>query len=98
MEVTGADTLLDRIEALILDVRRIAAKAEKAGQWGPAAGALREARACIELLARLRGELQAGGVNVGVGIKMNIAEALMEGKARAAAELWPEPTDRADPS
>jgi hypothetical protein len=65
-DVTRADSLLDRVEGLILDVCRIAAKAEQAGQWGPAASALREARASLELLARLRGELQTGGVNIGV--------------------------------
>lgn len=96
-EATRADSLLERIEVLIRDVRRIATKAEREGQWGQAASALREARACIELLARLRGELQAAAVNVGVGIKMDIREVLKEAKARAEAELWPEPTDRADP-
>lgn len=86
-EVTRADTLLDRIEGLILDVRRIAQKAEKAGQWGQAASALREARACIELLARLRGELQAAAVNVGVGINVGgLIEAINCGRARAAQE------------
>jgi hypothetical protein len=76
---------LERIEALILDVRRIAQKAEKAGQWGQAASALREARACIELLARLRGELQAASVNVGVGINMgDLVERINRGRERVA--------------
>jgi hypothetical protein len=93
---------LERIEALVLDVRRIAQKAEKAGQWGQAASALREARACIELLARLRGELQASGVNVAVGINVgDLVEAINCGRARAAeggaAEKGPVSSDRADP-
>jgi hypothetical protein len=101
-DATRADSLLERIESLILDVRRIAQKAEKAGQWGQAASALREARACIELLARLRGELQASGVNVAVGINVgDLIEAINCGRARAAqetaAEKGPVSAERADP-
>ncbi len=58
-EVTEASSLLERVEALMQDCAGIAeaAKAEKA--WPAATGALREVRSCLELLARLSGELQA---------------------------------------
>lgn len=52
-EAAQATTLLERVEEIIRDCRAIADKAQRAKDWGPAVAALREARACIELLAKI---------------------------------------------
>ena len=50
---------------------RIVADARIERDWVAATGALREARNCVELLARLRGELQStSGVQVGVAVNV----------------------------
>jgi len=67
-EGTKAVSLLDRLESLITDCKSIALKASQARQWASAVSAAREIRGCIELLAKLSGQLQQGpNVNVGIG-------------------------------
>jgi transposase-like protein len=60
-EVAQASSLLDRVEGLIPELQSIAKNAKRAREWQAATGALRETRACLELLARLSGELRAAG-------------------------------------
>lgn len=65
--VTQATNLLSRIETLLRESEAIARSAKRAKEWPAATAALREARSGLELLARLRGELQnAPSVKVGV--------------------------------
>jgi hypothetical protein len=67
-------TLLERIERLMKESETIAEAAKREKDWAAATSALREARTCIELLARIRGELQAGNqfrTTVAVAIQTN---------------------------
>ncbi len=54
-----ATTLLERVEGLIARVRVIADAAESTQNWIAATSALREARAGLELLGKLTGELSS---------------------------------------
>jgi hypothetical protein len=57
-EVTKADSLLDQVIELRDKALSILAKAERAGELRTALQGVREAKGCLELLARLQGELQ----------------------------------------
>ncbi len=57
-EVAKADSLLDQVTELRDKALAILAKAEKAGELRTALQGVREAKGCLELLARLQGELQ----------------------------------------
>lgn len=64
-EEAMADTLLGRIQALESKAMELLSKAERTGKIKVALQGVREARACLELLAKLTGELQEGAtVNV----------------------------------
>lgn len=72
-DVADADILLRQVQDLQAETRdlqesalSLLAQAETAGDLRTAVAANREARGCIELLARLRGELQNTAVNVAV--------------------------------
>jgi hypothetical protein len=54
-----ATSLLERIERLIIETRTIAAAAKKERQWISAVAALKEVRACLELLGKLTGEISS---------------------------------------
>lgn len=56
-EVTQGDNLLDQVRDLQKKALSILAKAEAAKDYRAATGAIREARSCLELLAKLLGEL-----------------------------------------
>jgi hypothetical protein len=56
---SDAASLLSRVEKLLRLAERIVADARIERDWVAATGALREARNCVELLARLRGEPQS---------------------------------------
>jgi len=58
-DLEDASSLLVKVEKLLRLAERIVADARIERDWGVATGALREARNCVELLARLRGELQS---------------------------------------
>jgi len=57
-EATRGSDLLAKIGDLEADARRIAAKAEKSNDLRTAIAAIRELTRIVELLAKLRGELQ----------------------------------------
>jgi predicted DNA-binding protein YlxM (UPF0122 family) len=57
-EVARADNLLDQVAELRDKAMSILAKAEQAGDLRTALQGVREAKGCLELLARLQGELQ----------------------------------------
>lgn len=57
-EVAKADTLLDQVTELRDRALFIPAKAEQAGDLRTALQGIKEARGCLELLARLQGKLQ----------------------------------------
>ncbi len=64
-EVAQADDLLEQVRSLQARALTILGKAEQAGDLRTALTGVREARACLELLAKLSGELQQEGtVNV----------------------------------
>jgi hypothetical protein len=56
--VSEATSLLSRVENLMQESEKIAAEAKIEENWSAATSALREARSCLELLGKLRGELQ----------------------------------------
>ena len=60
--VCEATSLLTRVESLMQESEKIAAAAKLEKNWPAATSALREARGCLELLGKLRGELQQPGV------------------------------------
>jgi hypothetical protein len=66
--VAGAGTLLSRVEKLAARCESMIDKAENAENWRAAPAAARELRGCLELLAKLNGELQPGGVRVAINI------------------------------
>ena len=59
--VSEATSLLARVENLMRESEIIAAAAKLEKNWPAATSALREARSCLELLGKLRGELQQSG-------------------------------------
>ncbi|MCF6096778.1 hypothetical protein L1766_07175 [Thermovorax subterraneus] len=64
-EVAQASTLLEQITDLRDRALRILEKAEKAGKLKTALEGIKEARGCLELLAKLQGELaQEGTINI----------------------------------
>lgn len=56
-EVAQADDLLGQVRALRNKAISLLAKAEQAGDYGTALRGVREARACVELLLEVEGEL-----------------------------------------
>jgi hypothetical protein len=68
-EATESTSLLDRVEKLIHRLDRIATRAEKDRAWSSAAGAIRETRGCLTLLARMRGELEQTEVKIDVAFQ-----------------------------
>lgn len=56
-EVAGADALLAEVRDLHNRAVAILGQAESAGSWGAALASIREARQCLELLAKLQGQL-----------------------------------------
>ena len=58
-EVSQSDDLLQKVANLENDARRIQRKAEAAGDLRTAVSAIRELTRVIELLAKLRGEIQS---------------------------------------
>jgi hypothetical protein len=64
-EATQADSLLDQIEALRRKAVSLLSQAEAAGDLRTALAGIGQARGCLELLAKVRGELaQEGAVNI----------------------------------
>jgi hypothetical protein len=59
--VCEATSLLARVESLMQESEKIAAAAKLEKNWTAATSALREARGCLELLGKLRVELQQPG-------------------------------------
>jgi len=57
-QVAGASSLLARIEAVLAEVQDIATKAKRSKDWPAALQALKELRACLQLIGRVSGELQ----------------------------------------
>lgn len=73
MPVDANVTLLERIEHVILRVDAIASAATFAKNWSAATLALRELRRCLELLAKVTGQLQLGGRPITVAVGLNIS-------------------------
>jgi hypothetical protein len=89
--VSHADSLLEQVQGLQDRAMGILQTAEEAGDLRMALSAIREARGCLELLAKLSGELQQeGAINLIVSpqwvqIRTVLLQALApHGEARAA--------------
>ena len=61
VEARYADDLLHRLLGYLTDAEDLLERAEEAGDLRTALNGVKEARASLELLARLRGELEAQG-------------------------------------
>ena len=89
-QVTRGDDLLKKIEGLESDARRIAAKAEKSDDLRTAIVAIRELTRIVELLAKLRGELQTQptvNVQVIAPVVLQALEGFPEARVAVAARL-----------
>jgi transposase-like protein len=65
VQIAQADSLLDQVKSLQTKALALLEQAEAAGDLRTALAGIREARACLELLAKLQGELaQEGTINV----------------------------------
>ena len=56
----AADNLLNRVESLFSRSEDLITKAEVEGKYAPAVTAVKECRNCLELIAKLLGELKTG--------------------------------------
>jgi hypothetical protein len=63
-QVADATSLLSRVERLMSRCEQSFERANRDGKWAGAAMFAREIRACLELLAKLSGELKPGGTRV----------------------------------
>jgi hypothetical protein len=70
LEITRADTLLDQVRDLVTKACGLTDRAEHAGDLRTALSGVREVRGCLELLARVTGELQ-NNTTVNVAIIQN---------------------------
>lgn len=86
-EVVLADSLLDRINHLERRALAILETAEAAGAFETALRAIREARACLEVCAKLRGELQQEGTT---NITINTEVLRIVAVLKHALAPWPE--------
>lgn len=86
-EVAQADNLLEQVQSLQSRALSILAKAEAAGDLRTALQGIREARSCLELLAKLQGELQQEGT-----VNITLAPEWLELRTviLQSLEPWPE--------
>jgi len=103
-DVAHADTILAQVQSLRDRALKVLDTVEEDKDWRIALGAIREARACIELLGKLAGELQDGAtVNVFVSpewqtVQTAILDALAphpDARLAVAAALQDIPTHHA---
>ena len=78
-QATRGDDLLNKIENLEADARRIAAKAEKGDDLRTAIVAIRELTRIVELLAKLRGELQNAPTTINIQVLAPVILGALEG-------------------
>lgn len=77
--VADADDLLRQVAALRSKALSLLLKAEQAGDFRTALAGIREARGCVELLARMVGELQdTATVNIVTPAWLDVRRALMD--------------------
>lgn len=86
-EIAKADTLLDQVTELRDKALSILAKAEQAGDLRTALQGVREAKGCLELLAKLQGELQE---RTTVNVLINPQWLSLRAAILAALEPFPE--------
>ena len=60
---TAGKSMLERVESLLLESKAIAEQAKTERQFLSAVSALREVRCCIELIAKLSGEIASSNIN-----------------------------------
>jgi hypothetical protein len=64
--------LIDRIENVLARIEAIATAATKSKHWTAAVYALREVRACLELVGKMRGEIVPVSQQIRVGVALNV--------------------------
>jgi hypothetical protein len=82
VEVAEASTLLQRVESLIARCESIADQAVGDRQWGAACSAARELRGCLELLAKVTGQLVDKREHSGqVGLTVDFLDSILAEEA-----------------
>jgi len=88
-DIAQADNLLFQVEQLNEKAWELLSKAENSGQLKTALQGIREAKGCLELLAKLQGELQQEGT-----VNITLAPEWMELRQIILQELEPYPEAR----
>jgi len=57
IEISGAASILSRVEGILAEVKEVTAAARARKDWNAAIAALREERACIGVIGRVTGEI-----------------------------------------
>jgi hypothetical protein len=70
--VNGTQPVLNRVEALMDRLEKIAQRAESGKDWRAAVAAMREVRGSLELVAKLTGQIAPAGSGVTVGVAVNV--------------------------
>ena len=90
-QVAQADLLLEQVQELQQKAVNLLEQAEKAGELKTALQGIKEARGCVELLAKLQGELAQEGI-----VSVTLAPEWLElrGVILQALEPYPEARER----
>lgn len=88
--VVALDTTVDRIESLVIRLEGLLGIAEERKSLLGGANVARELRQCLELIARLRGELNDRPQNVTVNVLSTPEFASMTARLIEALAPWPQ--------
>ena len=69
---TGPTPLVERVELLMTRLQEICSKAEKRREWRNAVAALKEVRECLELFARVTGQMPSLTAGSTVAVAVNV--------------------------
>ena len=78
-EVTRGDDLLAKLESIEVEARGILKASKRAKDWRAAIAAVRELTRLLDLLARLRGELQNAPTTINVQVLAPVILSALEG-------------------
>jgi hypothetical protein len=90
-DIVNGDNLLESIKSLAERARAILDKAEQSGDMKTALGGIREARGCIELLAKIEGQINdRPQVNVQLNILQSPEWVELRSRIISSLESYPE--------
>lgn len=94
-EEAKGDTILQEVKELKIRALSILAKAEKSGDLKTALAGIKETRSCLELMARVLGEIQGQGINVNVSVNILQSQEWILVRSALMESLQPFPEARA---